>query len=64
MDEALRGKAHPRDEWNRHRIQEVLQPCAPDNTVTPDSDAVKALSKMNNSGLTVSWLPREVVWLG
>jgi Zn-dependent protease/predicted transcriptional regulator len=43
-------KAYPRDEWSRHSIQEVLQPCSPNNTVTPDVDAVKALSKMSNSG--------------
>ena len=45
-------KAYPRDEWSRHSVQEVLQPCTPDNTVTPDADAVKALSKMKNSGLS------------
>jgi Zn-dependent protease/predicted transcriptional regulator len=45
-------KAFPRDEWNRHSVQEVLQPCSPENTVTPDVDAVKALSKMNTSGLS------------
>jgi CBS domain-containing protein len=43
-------KAYPRDEWNRHSIQEVLKPCSPDNTVGPDADAVKALAKMNSSG--------------
>ncbi len=45
-------KAYPRDEWNRHSIQEVMQACSPENTVTPDVDAVKALSKMHNSGLS------------
>lgn len=45
-------KAYPRDEWSRHSVQEVLQPCTPDNTLTPDADAVKALSKMKNSGLS------------
>jgi hypothetical protein len=45
-------KAYPRDEWNRHSVQEVLRPCSADNTVTPDADSVKALSKMNASGLS------------
>ena len=49
---ASQVKTYPRDEWNRHSIQEVLQPCSPSNTVTPDADAVKALSKMSNSGLS------------
>ena len=43
-------KAYPRDEWNRHSIQEVLKPCSPDNTVGHDAAAVKALAKMNSSG--------------
>jgi len=45
-------KAYPRDEWNRHSVQEVLRPCSSDNTVSPDADSVKALSKMNASGLS------------
>jgi Zn-dependent protease/predicted transcriptional regulator len=45
-------KAIPRDEWNRHSVQEVLQPCSPENTVAPDADALSALSKMSASGLS------------
>ncbi|HTQ57963.1 MAG TPA: site-2 protease family protein [Bryobacteraceae bacterium] len=45
-------KALPRDEWNQHSVQEVLRPCSPDNTVAPDADAMKALSKMSSSGLS------------
>jgi Zn-dependent protease/predicted transcriptional regulator len=45
-------KAIPRDEWSRHSIQEVLRPCSPENTVAPDVDSVKALAKMNASGLS------------
>jgi len=45
-------KAYPRDEWNRHSVQEVLRPCSADNTVAPDADSVKALSKMSASGLS------------
>jgi CBS domain-containing protein len=37
-------------EWNRHSVQEVLQPRSPDNTICPDLDAMKVLAKMNSSG--------------
>ncbi len=43
-------KSVPREEWNRHSVQEVLQPCSPDNTISPDADAVKALAKISKSG--------------
>jgi Zn-dependent protease len=43
-------KAVPRDEWNRHSLQEVLQLRSPRNTVAPTEDAVSALATMNSSG--------------
>jgi Zn-dependent protease len=45
-------KTIPREEWDRHTVQEVMQPCSPDNTVSPDTDAVKVLSKMSQTGLS------------
>jgi Zn-dependent protease/predicted transcriptional regulator len=45
-------KSVPRDEWNRHSVQEIAQPCTPDNTITPDADAVQALSKMSKTGFS------------
>ena len=45
-------KKVPREEWNRHTVQEVLQPCGPDNTISPDTDAVDALAKISQSGQT------------
>ena len=43
-------KKVPRDEWRRHSIQEVLHPCSPENTIGPDTDAVRALAQINKSG--------------
>ncbi|MBN1360446.1 MAG: site-2 protease family protein [Sedimentisphaerales bacterium] len=39
----------PRDEWQRHTAGEILEPCSPDNTITPDTDALKALALMKRS---------------
>lgn len=43
-------KAFPRDEWNRHSVQEAAHPCAADNTVQPDADVLRALTTMKNTG--------------
>lgn len=40
----------PRQEWPRHKVEEVLKPCSADNTIPPDADALTVLSKMNESG--------------
>ena len=42
----------PRDEWRQHSVQELMRPCSPDNTITPDADAADALSKMSRTGLS------------
>jgi Zn-dependent protease len=42
----------PREEWGRHSVQAVIQPCSLGNTVKPESDTVDALSKMNTLGLS------------
>ncbi|TAM81679.1 MAG: site-2 protease family protein [Acidobacteria bacterium] len=39
----------PRSEWSRNSVQAVMRPYCAENTVTPDTDAVKALAKMRNS---------------
>jgi Zn-dependent protease/predicted transcriptional regulator len=43
-------KRVPREEWNRHSVREVLQPCSPENTIRPDADAINALAQMSRSG--------------
>lgn len=40
----------PREEWRQHSVQELMQPCSGDNTISPDTDAVAALSKMSKTG--------------
>ncbi|MGH9559180.1 MAG: CBS domain-containing protein, partial [Bryobacteraceae bacterium] len=42
----------PREEWRQHSVQELMKPCSIDNTVSPSTDAVTALSKMNQTGLS------------
>lgn len=42
-------KDMPREEWSRHTVREVSRACAGD-TITPETDAVKALSLMNSTG--------------
>jgi predicted transcriptional regulator len=43
-------KAVPRDRWSLVRVGEIMSPCARDNTVGPDEDALKALSVMQRTG--------------
>jgi Zn-dependent protease/predicted transcriptional regulator len=39
----------PQAEWDRHEVGELAQQCSPENTVSPDADAMKALSLMNQT---------------
>jgi Zn-dependent protease len=43
-------KVVPREEWDLLRIVDIMTPCGPDNTVDPNTDAVKAMSIMRQSG--------------
>jgi len=47
---ATRVKEVPRDEWNRHAVQELMIPCSQENAVSPHADAMEALSLMNRTG--------------
>ncbi len=42
--------AVPRDSWGRVRAAEVMIPLDRDNTVAPEADAIRALSKMQSTG--------------
>jgi Zn-dependent protease/predicted transcriptional regulator len=42
-------KEIPRNEWPQRTVGEVAKPCSTDVTITPDTDAVRALSKMNQT---------------
>jgi len=39
----------PKSEWDRHAVGEVINQCSPANTISPDADAMKALTKMNET---------------
>jgi Zn-dependent protease/CBS domain-containing protein len=39
----------PREQWETKRIDEMVSSCSPDNTISPEADAMKALSTMNRT---------------
>jgi CBS domain-containing protein len=43
-------KEIPREAWDRETIREAASPCSEDNTISPDTDAIKALAMMNQTG--------------
>jgi len=43
-------KEVPKDEWSRHTVKEVAAPCSDDNTISPETDALQALSLMSRTG--------------
>lgn len=45
-------KQIPKEEWSSHRVEEVAEPCSEDNTVSPDTDALKVLTKMRENGVS------------
>ena len=45
-------KEVPRNQWDQRTIGEIVKPCSCDNTITSDTDAMKALSSMNRMGVS------------
>jgi Zn-dependent protease/CBS domain-containing protein len=43
-------KGIPREEWRQHSVQELMKPCSVDNTISADTNAVSALTKMQQTG--------------
>jgi Zn-dependent protease/predicted transcriptional regulator len=43
-------KEVPREEWNQKQVRDVQVQCSEENTISPDADAIKALSMMNKNG--------------
>ena len=43
-------KGVPRQEWDQRRVSEILQPRSGENTFSPNTDAMKALSLMSRTG--------------
>jgi CBS domain-containing protein len=47
----------PREEWSNRTVKEIAKPCSQENTISPEADAMDALSTMNrtqNSRLMVA----------
>ncbi len=42
-------RAVPREEWERHNVSEVAHPCSSENTVSPTTDALEALAKIQQN---------------
>jgi len=45
-------KQIPPDEWDRHTVREIARPVTEENTIAPETDALKALAKMRENGST------------
>jgi Zn-dependent protease/CBS domain-containing protein len=45
-------KEIPREAWGRETIREAAGQCSPENTIAPDTDAIKALGMMTQSGVS------------
>jgi Zn-dependent protease/predicted transcriptional regulator len=43
-------KSLPKEQWPVHKVSEIETACSDKNTITPDTDAIKALSLMNTTG--------------
>lgn len=43
-------KGLAREEWARRRVEDLMVRCAPENTIPADTDAVKAMSVMRQTG--------------
>jgi CBS domain-containing protein len=37
------------EQWTVKTVADILQPCSEENTISPDADAMKALSRMNRN---------------
>jgi Zn-dependent protease/CBS domain-containing protein len=43
-------KAIPRTEWKTKKVEEVASSCSPENLISPETDAVKALALIHRTG--------------
>jgi len=43
-------KQVPRDQWQQTTVDQIGKPCGPDNTLSPDDDAMDALQMMSRNG--------------
>lgn len=40
----------PREQWSARTVRDVMLDCSSDNTISPDEDAIRALSRMQQTG--------------
>jgi Zn-dependent protease/CBS domain-containing protein len=45
-------KEIPREAWGRETIREAASQCSPENTISPGTDAIKALATMTQTGVS------------
>jgi Zn-dependent protease len=45
-------KEIPKEQWNRETVAEIAERCPPEANIDPETDAVKALAIMNQTGLS------------
>ena len=45
-------KEIPKEQWSRETVAEMAEKCPPEATIGPETDAVKALAIMNQTGLS------------
>ena len=57
-------KSLPREEWPRRTVQEIILPCTPENTISPEMDAQQALKRMTRSGISRLMVVKENHLLG
>jgi Zn-dependent protease/CBS domain-containing protein len=43
------AKNVPREEWPAHKVEEIVTPATPENTITPDTESLEALRLMERS---------------
>lgn len=43
-------KSLPRDEWSRRTVGAIAEECSAKNTISPDTDTMKAIARMNRAG--------------
>ena len=42
------------DQWDRRTVAEIMEPCSEDNTISPETDALEAMTKMQRTGRSPS----------
>ncbi len=42
-------KGLPKEQWDSHTVEDILTPCSESNMISPDTDAMKAISLMRSS---------------